>query len=121
MLSPRTIWIVVAAAAAAVLVAVALVLAAGSRPAAQGQAEQALLGIADAQAEAKESQGRYGSYWLSGSDRTLEKLTHPIRTQGVADLRSIECSNGWVAAARIGDDVEVRSSLEDRVVRAGSG
>ncbi|WP_427170765.1 glycoside hydrolase family 32 protein [Arthrobacter sp. 92] len=121
MLSHRTIWIVVAAAAAVVLVAVALVLPAGSRPAAEGQAEQALLGIADAQAEAKESQGRYGSYWLSGGDRTLEKLTHPIRTDGVADLRSIECPNGWVAAARIGDDVEVRSSLEDRVVHAGSG
>jgi levanase len=121
MVSPRTIWIVVAAAAAAVLVAVALVLSAGSRPAAQGQAEQALRGIADAQAEAKESQGRYGSYWLSGGDRTLEKLTHPIRTEGTADLRSIECPNGWVAAARIGDDVYVRSSLEDRLVRAGSG
>lgn len=121
-LSPRTIWIGVAAAAAAVLVAVALVpTTTGSRPAARGQGEQALLGIADAQAEAMESQGRYGSYWLSGGDRTLQKLTHPIRTEGVADLRSIECTNGWVAAARIGDDVQVRSSVEDRVVRAGTG
>lgn len=120
--SPRAIWIVVAAAAAAVLVAVALVpTTTGSRPAARGQVEQALLGIADAQSEAMESQGRYGSYWLSGGDRTLEKLTHPIRTEGVADLRSIECPNGWVAAARIGDDVEIRSSVEDRVVRAGTG
>ena len=114
------------AAAAAVLVALALVPAAGSRPgaqsqAAQSQAEQALRGIADAQAEAKESQGRYGSYWLSSGDRTLEKLAHPIRTEGVADLRSIECPGGWVAAARIGDDVEVMSSMEDRVVRAESG
>ena len=87
----------------------------------QSQAEQALRGIADAQAEAKESQGRYGSYWLSSGDRTLEKLAHPIRTEGVADLRSIECPGGWVAAARIGDDVEVMSSVEDRVVRAESG
>ena len=72
MLSPRTIWIVVAAAASAVLVAVALVsTAAGPRPAAGGQAEKALADIADAQAEAMVSQGRYGSYWLSGGDRTL--------------------------------------------------
>ena len=97
MPSRRAIWIVVAAAAAAVLVAVALIPAAGPRPAAeQSRAEQALRDIADAQAEAKESQGRYGSYWLSGGDRTLEKLTHPIRTEGVADLRSIECpTGGW--------------------------
>lgn len=121
-LSPRAIWIVVAAAAAAVLVAVALVPATtGSRPAAGGQVEQALEGVADAQSEAMASQGRYGSYWLSGGDRTLEKLTHPIRTEGVADLRSIECPSGWVAAARMGDDVEIRSSVEDRVVRAGTG
>ena len=122
MLSPRTIWIVVAAAASAVLVAVALVsTAAGPRPAAGGQAGKALAGIADAQAQAMVSQGRYGSYWLSGGDRTLEKLTDPIRTEGVADLRSIECPQGWVAAARIGDDVDIRSSVEDRVVRAGTG
>ena len=92
----------------------------GTRPVAHGQAELALRGIADAQAEAKASQGRYGSYWLSGGDRTLEKLTHPIRTDGVADVRSIECPSGWVAAARIGDDVEVMSSRQDRAVRAGS-
>ena len=120
MLGRRMIWIVVAAAAVAVLVAVALVPSAGSRPP-QSQAERALLGIADAQAEAKESQGHYGSYWLSGGDRTLEKLTHPIRTEGVADLRSIECPDGWVAAARVGTDVEVMSSREGRVVRAGAG
>ena len=35
-----------------------------------GQVETALMGIADAQAEAMASQGRYGSYWLSGGDRT---------------------------------------------------
>lgn len=108
------------AAAAAVLVTVALIPPAEPRPAAQSQAEQALQGIADAQAQAKESHGGYGSYWLSGTDRTLEKLTHPLRTEGVADLRSIECPNGWVAAARTGDDVEVLSSREDRVVRAGA-
>ena len=117
----RTIWIALAAAAAAVLVAVALIPSAEPRPAAQGRAEQALRGIADAQAEARESHGRYGSYWLSGTDRTLEKLAHPLRTEGVTDLRSIECPDGWVAAARIGDDVELMSSLEDQVVRAGEG
>ncbi len=116
----RVIWLVVAAAAVAVLVAVALVPSAGSRSP-QSQAERALLGIADAQAEAKESQGHYGSYWLSGGDRTLEKLTHPIRTEGVTDLRSIECPDGWVAAARTGNDVEVMSSRQERVVRAGAG
>ena len=110
MLGRRMIWLVVAAAAAvAVLVAVALVPSAGSRSS-QNHAARALLGLADAQAEAKESQGHYGSYWLSGGDRTLEKLTHPIRTEGVTDLRSIECHDGWVAAARAGNDVTVMSS-----------
>ncbi|WP_260982518.1 glycoside hydrolase family 32 protein [Arthrobacter sp. U41] len=121
MLSPRAIWIVVAAAALAVLVALALVPTAGTRPAAGDHAAKALMNIADAQAEAMVSQSRYGSYWLSGGDRTLEKLTDPIRTEGVADLRSIECAHGWVAAARVGDDVAIRSSVEDRVVRAGTG
>ncbi|MGP4031012.1 glycoside hydrolase family 32 protein [Pseudarthrobacter sp. 1C304] len=112
---------VVAAAAAAALVAVVLVsTTVGSRPG-RGLAEQALRGIADAQTAAMASQGSYGSYWLSGGDRTLEKLTHPIRAEGVADLRSIECAGGWVAAARVGDGVELRSSVEDRVVRAGDG
>lgn len=120
-LSARRIWIAAAAAAAALLVAVALVQSTGSRPAPQSSAGQALRGIADAQGQAKETRGQYGSYWLSGGDRTLEKLAHPIRTDGVADLRSIECGNGWVAAARSGDDVEVMSSREDRVVRAGTG
>lgn len=120
-LNARTIWILVAAAVAAVLVAVALIPAEEPRPAAQSRAEQALLGIAEAQAKAKEARGRYGSYWLGGADRTLEKMTHPLQTEGVTDLRSIECPDGWVAAARIGDDVEVMSSMEDRVVRAGSG
>ncbi|MFF2246570.1 glycoside hydrolase family 32 protein [Arthrobacter sp. NPDC058130] len=115
------IWIAVAAAAVAVLVAVALIPSAGSRQAPQSPAGQALRGVAAAQAGAKESRGHYGSYWLRGGDRTLEQLTQPIRTDGVADLRSIECGDGWVAAARSGDDVEVLSSREDRVVRAGSG
>ncbi len=110
-----------AAAAAAVLVAVALIPSAEPRTAAQSRAGQALFGIADAQAKARESHGRYGSYWLSGTDRTLETLTHPLRTEGVSDLRSIECTDGWVAAARAGDDVEVMSSVENRVVRAGAG
>lgn len=119
--SRRTIWIVVAAAAAAVLVALALVPSAATRPGVQRHAEQALRSIAAAQTEAKESRGIYGSYWLSSGDRTLEQLAHPIRTEGVADVRSIACPDGWVAAARTGGDVDVMSSQEDRVVRAGSG
>ncbi|AXJ11803.1 levanase [Arthrobacter sp. PM3] len=98
----------------------ALVPAAGPRPVAPAQAEQALLRIAEAQAEAKATHGRYGSYWPGGGDRTLEKLAHPIPVGAVTDLRSIECAGGWVAAARVGTDVEVITSLQDRAVRAGS-
>ena len=90
----------------------------GTRSGCTERAEQALRGIADAQAEARESHGRYGSYWLSGTDRTLEKLSHPAPDRRCWDLQSIQCPTGWVAAAAAGGGVEVMSSMEDQVVRA---
>ena len=119
-LTPRALWAAVAAAAALVLVAVALVVGLGSRPDPGSPAGQALADVAKAQSEAKDAKGRYGSFWLAGGDRSLEGLARPLRTEGVSDLRTIECADGWVAAARLGQDVYVRSSVRDQVVRAGS-
>jgi levanbiose-producing levanase len=39
----------------------------------------------------------------------------------VEDLRSINCADGWVAAARIGSDIFLRSSLDDATETAGAG
>ena len=123
MLSPRPIWIVVAAAASAVLVAVAPGPDGGGSPSGcrQHQAAKALVDIADAQAEAMVSQGRYGSYWLNGGDRTLEKLTDPIRTDGVADFGASNALTGGWQPHGLGKTSTIRSSVEDRVVRAGTG
>ena len=124
-LTPRALWAAVAAAAALVLVAVAIVVGAGSQQDPRGPAEEALADVAKAQAEAKEAKGRYGSFWLAGGDRSLESLARPLRTEGVSDLRAIACAEGWVAAARAGEDVVLRSSEQDsggqaKAVRAGS-
>jgi levanbiose-producing levanase len=119
-LTPRALWVAVAAALALVLAAVAIVVAAGSQPGPGSPAADALADVAGAQAEAKKDAGRYGSFWLAGGDRSLEGLARPLRTDGVSDLRAIECADGWVAAARVGQDVFVRSSSQDQVVRAGS-
>ena len=76
----RTIWIALAAAAVAVLGR------SGADPcrrdpvrAAQGRAEQALRGIADAQAEARESHGRYG-YVLAQRSPTARLRSWHIRS-----------------------------------------
>jgi levanbiose-producing levanase len=119
-LTPRALWVAVAAALALVLAAVAIVVGAGSQPGPGSPAADALADVAGAQAEAKKDAGRYGSFWLAGGDRSLEGLARPLRTDGVSDLRAIECADGWVAAARVGQDVFVRSSSQDQVVRAGS-
>lgn len=119
-LTPRALWAAVAAAAALVLVAVAIVVGLGSRPDPDTTAGEALADVAKAQSEAKDAKGRYASFWLAGGDRSLETLAHPLRTDGVSDLRTIECADGWVAAARVGEDVYARSSVRDHVVRAGS-
>ena len=119
-LTPRAFWATVAAALALVLVAVAIVVGAVSRPGPRNPGEEALADVASAQAEAKKDKGRFGSFWLTGGDRSLEELAHPLRTSGVTDLRSIECAGGWVAAARVGQDVFARSSVRDEVVRAGA-
>ncbi|WP_028270880.1 glycoside hydrolase family 32 protein [Arthrobacter sp. UNC362MFTsu5.1] len=124
-ITPRALWAAAAAALALVLVAVAIVVGSGQQPDPAGPAAEALADVADAQAEARKDSGHYGSFWLAGGDRSLENLARPLQTDGVADLRAIECADGWVAAARDGQDVMVRSSEQDsavqaKAVRAGS-
>jgi levanbiose-producing levanase len=118
-ITPRALWAAAAAALALVLVAVAIVVGSGQQPDPAGPAAEALADVADAQAEARKDSGHYGSFWLAGGDRSLENLARPLRTDGVSDLRAIECADGWVAAARDGQDVMVRSSEQDSAVQAG--
>jgi levanbiose-producing levanase len=120
-ITPRALWAAAAAALALVLVAVAIVVGSGQQPDPAGPAAEALADVADAQAEARKDSGHYGSFWLAGGDRSLENLARPLRTDGVADLRAIECADGWVAAARDGQDVMVRSSEQDSAVQAKAG
>ena len=116
----RSIWIAVAVITAAVLVALAALLPKGQPDDAETRGQNALDAVAAAQEAFKTSRGTFGSYWLSGGDRTLED-GHPVRTDGVDDLRSITCDGGWVAAARIGSDVFMRSSLNQATEKAGAG
>ncbi|WP_461164492.1 glycoside hydrolase family 32 protein [Arthrobacter sp. R4-81] len=117
----RNLWIAVAAAATALVVAVvAFIVSVQTPDDAESRAETALDSVATAQADFKSSRGTYGSYWLSGGDRTLES-GQPLQAAGVEDLRSINCADGWVAAARIGSDVFLRSSLDKSMETAGVG
>lgn len=117
----RNLWIAVAAAATVLVVAVVAFIASVRTPDdAESRAETALDSVATAQAEFKTSKGTFGSYWMSGGDRTLE-AGQPIQAAGVEDLRSINCADGWVAAARIGSDIFLRSSLDDATKTGGSG
>ena len=117
----RNLWIAVAAAATALIVAmVAFIANVQSRDDAESRAETALTSVANAQEAFKTARGTYASYWLSGGDRTLES-GQPLQAEGVEDLRSINCATGWVAAARIGSDIFLRSSLDDATETAGAG
>lgn len=117
----RNLWIAVAAAATVLVVAVVAFIASVRTPDdAESRAETALDSVATAQADFKTSKGTFGSYWMSGGDRTLE-AGQPIQAAGVEDLRSINCADGWVAAARIGTDIFLRSSLDEATKTAGTG
>ena len=117
----RNLWIAVAAAATVLVVAVVAFIASVRTPDdAESRAETALDSVAAAQADFKTSKGTFGSYWMSGGDRTLEAV-QPIQAAGVEDLRSINCADGWVAAARIGSDIFLRSSLDEATKTAGTG
>ncbi|WP_311379802.1 glycoside hydrolase family 32 protein [Arthrobacter sp. ISL-48] len=106
-------------AATALLVALVALIPNVHKPDDAGRrAETALNAVATAQAAFKTSRDTYGSYWLSGGDGTLE-AGRPIQAAGVEDLRSINCADGWVAAARIGSDIFLRSSVEDATAKAG--
>lgn len=116
----RNFWIAVAAAATVLVAVVAFIVSVQTPDDAESRAETALASVATAQADFKASRGTYGSYWLSGGDRTLE-AGQPLHAAGVEDLRSINCADGWVAAARIGSDIFLRSSLDDATKTAGAG
>ncbi len=68
--------------------------------------------LASAEAKAKEKDGRFGSLWLRGSDRTLEARGHAIAADAVDDARAIECGTGWLAGVRVEGRVFLRSSSE---------
>jgi len=84
------------------------------------RAQAALANVASAQASFHSSRAAYGSYWLSGGDRTLEN-GRPLDTAGVEDLRSINCQGGWVAAAKTAGGIFLRSSQENTIHRLGEG
>lgn len=114
----RIAW--AAAAAFAILAALVTTIVRIEGSSAEVRAEQALQNVATAQAASKDSAGVYASYWLTGGDRSLSPV-RPIQTEGVADLRSISCDDGWVAAARVDSEIYVRSNLEEGAIAAGAG
>ncbi|MBT2515295.1 glycoside hydrolase family 32 protein [Arthrobacter sp. ISL-30] len=119
---------VVAAAAIAIVVGlVALLLVVGSqgheadRAHGEGRdrelAMQALADIAGAQAVSKERNGSFTSYSPDAGDRSLEASGHTIRRDGISDVQSIACRDGWMAAARTGTETYLRSSSRADVVK----
>jgi levanbiose-producing levanase len=105
-----------AAAVAVVLVlAVSLVVAGNAKSGPAAAAGHTLDSVASAQTAAKERSGTYASLWLRGNDATLTERGSDIETEGVDDVRSIECGTGWLAGTRVGGTVFLRSSLDDAV------
>lgn len=84
------------------------------------RAKAALENVATAQAAFHSARAGYGSYWLSGGDRTLEN-GRALDTAGVEDLRSIACPDGWVAGVRTGSSIFMRSSQQNDIHRPGAG
>lgn len=117
----RKLWLSLALAAGILLAGLAVFLPHPAPPHTdEDRAEAALANVASAQAAFYSARTAYGSYWLSGGDRTLENGGH-LDTAGVQDLRSIECPGGWVAAARTGSGIFLRSSQENTIHRVGEG
>ncbi|VII96320.1 2,6-beta-fructan 6-levanbiohydrolase (EC 3.2.1.64) [Arthrobacter sp. DR-2P] len=116
--SRRTAWAV--AAALAILAALVSTVVRIEGSSAKVRAEEALRNVATAQSASKDAAGVYASYWLTGGDHSLSAV-HPVQAEGVADLRSISCDNGWVAAARVDGEIYVRSNLGKGAVAAGAG
>jgi len=107
-------WVVAAAVAALALV-VCLLVAANSRPASEVTADGVLDRVAAAQESAREDHGAYASWWLKGSDRTLEQQGGSVSAEGAEDVRAIECGTGWLAGTRVDGRVYLRSSARDAV------
>lgn len=116
--SRRTAWAI--AAALAILAALVSTVVRIEGSSAKVRAEEALRSVATAQSASKDAAGVYASYWLTGGDHSLS-AAHPVQADGVADLRSISCDDGWVAAARVDGEIYVRSNLEEGAVAAGAG
>ncbi|HEU4668649.1 MAG TPA: glycoside hydrolase family 32 protein [Arthrobacter sp.] len=112
--------IVRAVAALAILAALVATFVRIEGPNAKARAEEALRNVAAAQAASKDSVGAYASYWLAGGDHSLS-AAHPVQAEGVADLRSISCDDGWVAAARVDSEIYMRSNLQEGAVAAVAG
>lgn len=120
-LSKPVLWSSVAFGVAATLVLTVVGLGVFDRPAREetGAAQRVLADVADAQVAARRANGGYSAYSLSGTDHELEDFGQ-LRTDGVSDVRSIVCGNGWVAAAVVDDIAYLRSSREDDVSKDAS-
>lgn len=118
LLTRRTVWVIAICSAALIALLVSVVPISGSD--AKARVEQALGSIAAAQTASKDSNGTYASYWLTGGDHSLAAI-QPITAEGAADLRSIYCEDGWVAAASVNGEIYLRSSLAEDAVPAAAG
>ena len=105
----------VAAATVVLVLGVSLVLAGNAKSGPAEAAGRTLDSMAAAQTEARDRNGTYASFWLRGNDATLTERGGDILTEGVEDVRSIECGTGWLAGTRAGGTVFLRSSVDDAV------
>lgn len=107
------LWSLIASVVAAGLVITLVSVGVFDRPT-QDHAKAAqpvLTDVAAAQDAARTADGDYLSYWMRGGDHGLEGFGH-LRTAGVSDVRSIVCSNGWVAAAVVDGVAHLSSSRQ---------
>src|SRR5680860_1530838 len=93
-------WSLAASAVAAGLVLTVVSTGVLDRPVEEstGAAQRVLTDVAAAQEAVRSADGGYISYWRGGADHRLEDFGR-VRADGVSDVRSIVCANGWVAAA----------------------
>lgn len=113
------LWSLAASAVAAGLVLTVVAIGGLDRPVEEstGAAQRVLTDVADAQQAVRRADGGYISYWRGGTDHKLEDFGR-VRADGVSDVRSIACANGWVAAAVVDDVAYLSSSRQDEVSEA---
>lgn len=110
------IWSAAATAVVATLLVIVVFTGTADRPAEESSeaAQRVLADVADAQAAVREADGGFIAYSLRGTDHKLGDFGR-LRTDGVSDVRSIACGNGWVAAAVVDDVAYLRSNRDDDV------